>query len=223
MRELLTICPSRSRPERLSKMLKSFNETSLISDLLICLDYDDPLVDEYEETEHTVIIQERMTITNILNKAFKDYPDYKYYHITNDDVVYRTKDWDYRLTEILKIKKGGISYGNDLLSGGANPAHPCIDGRLVRALGWLQMPTLIHLYGDTVWKHIGHSIGKLFYLQDVIIEHETWMNLKADMDEVYKRTNNADMYKKDQEAWKHWLYNNSYEDIQKAIKSLRLL
>jgi len=221
--KLLTICPSRSRPQRLAKMIKSFNETSSISDLIICLDTDDPELDNYKQTEHSYVIQERMSTQEIINKAFKDNPDYDYYHVTNDDVVYKTNGWDERLVDILYKKNGGVSYGNDLLSSGSNPAHPCIDGRLVRALGWIILPTLTHLYGDTVLKQIAISINKLFYLQDVIIEHETWMNLKADMDKTYERTNNSEMYRKDGEAWKHWLYNNSYDDTQKARKALQLL
>jgi len=204
-------------------MIKSFNETSSISDLIICLDTDDPELDNYKQTEHSYVIQERMSTQEIINKAFKDNPDYDYYHVTNDDVVYKTNGWDERLVDILYKKNGGVSYGNDLLSSGSNPAHPCIDGRLVRALGWIILPTLTHLYGDTVLKQIAISINKLFYLQDVIIEHETWMNLKADMDKTYERTNNSEMYRKDGEAWKHWLYNNSYDDTQKARKALQLL
>lgn len=216
---MLTICPSRGRPKILERMIDSFNKTALISDLVIYLDRDDPTLNEYE-IEHEYIIGDRKTTTQIYNKALKDYPDCRFYHLINDDAVYQTEGWDKIFMEKLLEKNGGICYGNDLLSNGALPAFPFIDGRIARALGWLQLPTLNHLYGDNAWKHIGHSLNKLFYMPEVIIEHRTWMNQKAEMDETYKRTNNADMYKQDYEAYHKWLHIESINDIKRIREAL---
>jgi hypothetical protein len=218
---MLTICPSRGRPKILKAMVKSFNKTSHISDLVIYLDEDDPELENYETIiEHEVLIGKRKTTTEIYNQALKDYPDYDFYHLINDDVIYRTEAWDIAFRLKLIQKNGGICYGNDCLSDGVLPAFPCIDSRLARALGWLQLPALNHLYGDNVWKHIGHSLNKLFYMPEIIIEHCTWMNKKAEMDDTYKRTNNAEMYKKDYEAFHYWLHNGGRIDIERARMAL---
>jgi len=76
-------------------------------------------------------------ITEIFNKAFQDNPDFDYYHMSNDDCVYKTHDWDLKLA-----RKGKITYGNDLFQSENLCTFPMIDGDIVRALGWLQMPTL---------------------------------------------------------------------------------
>ena len=48
MKPILTICPSRERPERLKEMIESFIKTSSQSDLVVVLDEDDPCMDKYE-------------------------------------------------------------------------------------------------------------------------------------------------------------------------------
>jgi len=202
-------------------MIESFNKTSNCSDLIIYLDVDDPEIKNYDmNIEHEIIISERKTTTQLINKALEDNPKHDAYHITNDDVIYRTQGWDDKFLVQLILKNGGICYGNDMLSAGALPCFPCIDGRIARALGWLQLPTLNHLYGDNVWKHIGHSLNKLFYMPEIKIEHHTWMNSKAIIDDTYKRTNNADMYKKDYEAFHKWLHGESVNDIRKIREAL---
>lgn len=145
--KILTICPS-IYPHKLVTMMDSFLTT---------------------RSEHTNIrvYYEPGNITEIINKAFRDNPDYDYYHLSNDDVQYKTPNWD-----ILLANKGKISYGNDLFQGESLCTFPMIDGDIVRALGWLQLPTLERYAGDVVFKFIGQQLGILNYVEDVVIEHK---------------------------------------------------
>ncbi len=226
MERILTICPSRGRYLKLDKMLRSFNNTSSDSDIVVAIDFDDPEREQYQKIirSHGVgqKIVHNMTYTQILNKIFNVFPDYQYYHITNDDFVYRTMYWDKEFIEVLREKGYGIAYGNDLYMQKTLPVAPCITGNIVRALDWVQLPTLTHLCGDMVWKSIGEKIKSLHYLKDVIIEHEHpfTQNKEIAEDETFKKTNSKRMYSRDCMAYREWVRNDMYHDIEKIKKAI---
>lgn len=223
MKRILTLCPSRGRPDKLARMYASFKATSTESDIIIRLDDDDPDLDTYKHLGiFETMIGPRMTITQILNDLFSMYSDYDFYHITNDDVIYRTDAWDKRFIEILRRKNGGIAFGNDYLCYGALCVHPCISGNIVRILGWVQLPGLTHLYGDTAWMWIGHNLNKLFYCADVVIEHMHWNNRKAEIDESYKRTNSKEMFQRDEKIFNEWKEKKSAGEIKMLRDGLGL-
>ncbi|MFQ5786499.1 MAG: hypothetical protein ACE5H1_00815 [Thermodesulfobacteriota bacterium] len=173
-------------------MTTSFNQTKTFSDLYITT--------------------QKGSITKLINDAFTKNPDYKYYHITNDDFIYKTTSWDKIIIDKLEFKGGGIAYANDLFSSDL-PTAPFITGDYARVLGWLQLPTLKHLSGDLVWRQIGLGLNRLYYLNEVIIEH------KQEKDGVYEKTNSQEMYKKDGKAFKEWLYTQCPRDIE-AIRHM---
>lgn len=220
MNKNLVICCSRSRPEQLSNMLQSFKDTSVISDIIILLDECDPTLSESIESTHgySYSINKRTTTTELINKSV----DFKYdYHcVTNDDFIYKTAGWDIKLIEAIeKSGKPGIAYGNDLLAGIKIPTTSIISTKIINAVGWLQMPTLRHLYGDSVWQVIGHAIGMMHYRDDVIIEHKHYFAFKSKQDDTYKHTNSKEMYVHDDFMFRQWLTHNAKEDINK-VKSI---
>lgn len=146
--KILTICPS-IYPHKLTNMMDSF------------------IISKSECTEIRIDYEDNGgNITKIFNDIFNKNPDFDYYFMANDDIMFRTLEWDKILA-----KKGRISYGNDTVQGYNLCTFPMIDGDIVRALGWLQLPTLHRYCGDTVWKFIGDNLGILDYYSDVIIEH----------------------------------------------------
>lgn len=142
---ILTICPS-IYPEKLDKMLNSYYTTS--------------------STTNLVINSQVGSITTIFNNLFNKYPDFDFYFMANDDIEFKTKDWDKKLAN-----KGKISYGKDNIEGGHTGNFLMIDGDIVRALGWLQMPMLNRYCGDMCWKHIGKQLNILKYMPEVEIVH----------------------------------------------------
>ena len=215
--KILTICPSRGRPEIAKRMYDSFKSTSNNSLLIFYLDNDDPKLDEYKALLSPLdyLIQERKTTTQIFNDAFKQNPDYEFYHLTNDDCYYITLGWDERVFLLSRDYGEGIFYGNDTMNGQNLCVTPIVSGNIVRALGWLQQPTLTHLYGDRVWFEIGKALNILYYMPDVIIEHRHWNNRKAIMDEGYMRVNSQEMFKVDDAAFKKWIGTEKQTDIER--------
>ena len=215
--KLLVICPTRDRPDKVKDMLCSFKETYNDADIIFLLDQDEPQMKKYKDVlkDEAYCIAPRMPVTDYINQVFEMYPRYKFYSVTNDDFLYLTTHWDEML-----CNKGTISYGDDGMNGARLPTTSVIDGDICRALGWLQMPGLIHLYGDVVWRDIGTTLGILEYHPEVDIEHNHYMNKKADKDETYKFTNSRGMYERDEQAYILWRITDMKDDILKIRRTL---
>src|SRR3990167_848327 len=199
MKEVLTICPS-IRPNRLAEMIRSFENTKSVSDLII------------DNTPGTT--------TSVINRIFKQNPDYQWYHIANDDFIYHTSGWD----KILQ--SDGIGYANDGFLKEGLCTISLINGYWARALGWLQLPTVDFLYGDNVFMSIGQTLGKCYYHPEVYIQHKhmikevfsDYENMKKDLtleDDVYKKTNSKEQYEKDGQAYALWCAYQANSDINK--------
>jgi len=187
----LAICPSLNRPEMLRRMKDSFYAT-------VHGDID------------LKIISDDCTVTECFNRMFKAFPDYDFYHMTNDDVVYKSLGWDNLLA-----KKGTISYGDDGFQGAGLCTFPTIDGDIVRALGYLQQPTLKKYCGDCVWMEIGRYAGCIRYVPDAKLEHHHFVNNKRENDDP----NFWETYTHDKLKLANWVANDSVKEI-KMIRRL---
>lgn len=181
--KILTICPS-IYPEKLEKMMDSFLVT---------------------RSKHTQIIvnYEIKSITKIFNEVFEKNPDYDFYFMANDDIIFNTPLWDLTLAN-----KGKISWAMDGIQNYHLPCFPMIDGDIVRALGWLQMPNLEKYCGDTIWGFMGKECGILNYCPDVEIKHN-WDSKHVDIN-----THVSDM--SEFSKWLPW----SFRDIKKIREVL---
>lgn len=218
MKKILTICPSRERHDRCQKMYDSFKNTSTESDLVIYCDADDPQVDKYASSfNYHLTIGERGSLTQTFNKVFNKFPNYKFYHLTNDDFVYRTEGWDKTFIRTSEEYGHGIFYGNDLLAGEQLPTAPMISGEIIRSLGFLQLPDLKHLCGDVFWLMLGKKLNCLYYHKNVIIEHQHFLKDIKYNDESYKRSNSFEMYEKDNMTIRKWIR----EGMEKHTQQLK--
>lgn len=228
MKKLLTICPTKNRPDKCKTMLTSFNGTAWVSDIVFILDNNERDKAAYKElflySECTCHFMPPSNITKQMNDLLKlkAFQGYEYYHITNDDFVYKTHLWDLKLIDKIESKKGyGIAYGDDTVGGIKLPTAPLISGNIIKALGWIQMPRLTHLYGDSVWKAIGHKLNMLYYCGEVVIEHRHAQKDTKYRDDVYNFTNSQEMYRRDHEAVKEWIANEYNDDIKKIVRAVK--
>lgn len=213
------------------EMIESFYKTSCMSVLKLLLDDNDPQLPEYlkilkdfPNVLYSIGMQKPVTIlindcwNLVKNSSIQD--NVRWLSVTNDDFVYRTNTWDLTMISELRLHGGyGISYGNDLLQGVNMPTTSIVSREIVEELGWLQMPSLTHLFGDNVWQTIGVNCNCLFYHPGIIIEHKHYFAKKALQDEIYLKTNSRAMYDVDQLAFTNWVMNQARMDIRK-VKSL---
>lgn len=213
MKPILTVMPSRGRVEECKRAVDSFFSTSTKSDLIILVDEDDPQLLEYHSIGYLQIAS-RGTITQRINQAFQDKPDYQYYHISNDDVLYHTPQWDLKILQLFDDYGDGIAYGNDLFQGENLCTFPFISGPIAKSIGWLQMPLLNRYCGDLVWKLLGKNLNCLYYYQDIVIEHLHYL--------IGKGNHPVDMeiYQQDKIAFAQWLQKADL-DIWKVRKMVQ--
>ena len=193
------------------------------ADIFVVLDEDDyHNYRKYKNVNYLVGPRpERLGVNEKLNRIanqLKD--DYDYIMWAADDTVVLTPSWDTLLVDAIKDIKHGISYPNDLLQGARLPSNgTCFDTSIVRTLGYLAPPTLLHLFIDNYWRHLGQTLETLRYCEDVKLEHKHYVNKKALVDPIYKAVNAPWMYDHDRNALAAYLKNDFVSDLRKLTVS----
>lgn len=220
MSKILVVVPSRERPKQFLQMIKSLRNTeSQDIDVSLILDSCDPMLDEYLDTcvedVTEYLIFDRDTVTNHINNVYKrNKGRYLYYHLTNDDVIYRTQCWDEIFINRLKEFYRGVAFAEDGFQDGNLPTFPFINAEIVDSLGWLQQPTLNRYFGDTVWGVLADHETALVKCNNVLIEHLTPLRaLSKEQIDVNLKANKQ--YQEDRKAYINWFIKQRPIDIIK--------
>ncbi len=211
---ILAICPTRERVKKCGDMLKGFEDNQSGSiDLLFCIDEDDPQLKGYKallSDDVAYLVQPPMTITEIYNKvAIELLPDYQIYHQANDDFRYRTKNFDKTIVKEFKKSGQGIYYCDDGFWRNELCVAPFITSEVIKATGWLQLPSLKHLCSDLVWQEIGEALSIINYLPSVYIMHDHPETTGIPKDATTLRVNSPEMYRHDKLEFIRWMRNDS--------------
>lgn len=212
MRDLLTIVPTRGRPDNAVRLYNAFHQTAGgESDLLFVLDADDVTIPRYYElvrrpgAELMILsASDQHGLPRALNMAaHANWDRYRCLAFMGDDHLPRTPLWDvtYVRTVLEDLAGAGVVYGNDLIQGPNIPTQVCMSANIPRTLGYLCPPGFRHLFLDNVWKLWGEGIGRLRYLPDVVVEHLHPVAGKAEWDDRYRAVNSDEVHDWDREAW----------------------
>jgi hypothetical protein len=224
MNKSVILLPSRGRSHRIDECLESLLENTVASDIIVCLDEDDAA--SYSRVNgveyHVGPKPTRIGLNEKLNRMLPLIVDkYDYIMWAADDTVAKTHGWDARLVAAIQNIPLGISYPNDLLQGKNLPSNgTCFDSRIPRTLGYLAPPTLFHLYMDNFWRLLGTELGTLVYCEDIILEHNHFVNKKAPLDTTYKTINSQQMYSLDSSAFNDYRDNTFAQDLARLRASL---
>lgn len=230
--KLLTICPSRNRPDKLARMLQSFLDTSNQgTNIIVYVADDDPSIEEYKSMDYSKLIHfgPRRSLVKVLNYISTELiPGVPFYQEINDDHVYRTKNWDEVLIGAIRGNGGwGISCGNDLMTNESweiarHPSGAVISGNIVRTLGHFVLPELDHLFTDTYLRDIAEGIERYYHLTDVIIEHLHPISCKADSDKNYEWVYNPQNYMIAHKHYYKWRKYRKADDIAKLKEAMNV-
>jgi hypothetical protein len=227
MNRMLIVCPTYQRPEMCEDMLKSYIKTKATdprapkgwSDMILGLSANDPCIPEYEALGKKYKVQVMTFNTNsttvIFNEIWKLFKnDYYCFHMTNDDVIYKTEGWDFVFIDVLLQQGGGIVYGDDGFHGAGLCTLPCISNNVLEKTGWLQYSGLDKLFGDAVWMKIGNQVPCIYWHHEMKMEHKHWINGKREQDvtSVEYLTN----YKREEMIYNIWAKNLAQADIEKV-------
>lgn len=195
---LAMIVPSRGRPQNIADLIQAFSATgSTITDLIVAVDDDDPTLDQYRavcarrpSVELAVGPRVRLgpTLNQVAAVAASDDPvghrgGYRWVGFMGDDHRPRTDGWDRTMTDACGIF--GMAYADDLFQRANLPTEIVMTSNIVRALGHMSLPGLVHMFIDNYWLHLGAALDCITYLPDVVVEHVHPAAGKAPLDAGY--------------------------------------
>lgn len=158
--------------------------------------------------------------TRILEPCPPTFVPEPYTHVgfMGDDHRPRTVGWDLLL---MQDAGDGIAYGNDLFQGARLPTSVVMHADIVRALEYMALPALGHLYVDDHWLALGRAMGKITYRDDVVIEHMHPSAGKAPTDDQYRRVNSPERFEADRDAYREHLLAGGFEREVETIRRYR--
>lgn len=120
----------------------------------------------------------------------------------NDDQTYSTRGWDEGFEVAAANVPDGIfvAWCDDGINGGRHAAFPCVSRRWYETLGYFVPEVFSFFFHDTWLFDLGHRIGRLRYLPDVLVKHLHWTHGGVD-DETTRRNRNTGQSVKDRHAW----------------------
>lgn len=219
---IVVITPTRGRPDKARESYETFLSTKRLptTKMVFVVDADDETFNDYVKAGVPMVTYEHEGggMGPPMNAAALDFMDkYDIIGFVGDDHRFRTEEWDQYISEALH--KGGLAYGNDLARRDI-PTAVFISSDIVRTLGWFCLPGAKHLYLDNTWAQLGRSIGRMYYLPSVIIEHAHAFYGKSEMDEGYRRVNHPSMYAHDAKVYEEWNRSGKADEDIEAVKAM---
>ncbi|MFE9855584.1 glycosyltransferase family 2 protein [Streptomyces sp. NPDC005780] len=227
--DLLVIIPTRGRPQAVTALVEAWTDTGATADLLFAVDTDDPELAGYKaeaaklkgDGRFRFVYGKRLRLCGTLNQqAVKASKRHRYLAFMGDDHRPRpaAMPWDARIRECLSGGPG-IVYGNDLLQGEVMATAVAMTSDIVDTLGYMAPPALVHLCLDLCWLDWGQGMGRITYLDDMVIEHLHPANGKAELDAGYEEVNSDAMVSADSAAYYDYRDNGGLEaDLAKLRK-----
>jgi len=181
----MIILPTRGRPDSIRRFMEAYAKTGATAPVLLVTDHDDTSYDALalHPNFKRKVMPPHNGIGECFNAVFAEYPDLEYYGVMADDVVPETPKWDMLLKEA--CLPFSLSWGNDGLQGAKLPTHPHIAGDVVRTLGWIACPGVMHWFVDNMWLDIANALGGGHYLTDVRTPHYHVLSGQASLDDTY--------------------------------------
>ncbi len=240
MIQLVTIVPTRSRPESVEKVTAAWVETGAFdegAELLFVVDHDDPRATDYRQAIRAMAglpgvsaVYEDVwrPLVPKLNRVAAGLALGRYAYalgFAGDDHLPRTEGWVGRYLAALYSAGTGIVYCDDGYQHENIPTQWAMTADVVRTLGRMVPAPVEHLYCDNAVRDLGQGAGCLTYLGDVLIEHMHPVARGADGqpkgadDDQYRRVNGRQQYRRDRAAYVAWRRGTLPEDVS-AVRAL---
>ena len=222
MNSNLVILPTRSRPDSAERCINALKEHSVLSDFVIAID--DDQADLYPRLDGvTYEVNPRLRMNGTLNLVANKYADkYETIFFLGDDHLVQTPNWDEYLSKAIAHKGYGLAYGNDLLQRHQLATAVMMSTNIIRAVGYMAPPKLVHLYMDNYWMILGQRLGTLWYFNNVIVEHLHPVAGKVAWDEQYREANSDEVANKDRMELHRYMEEDFATELEKITTALGL-
>lgn len=185
------LMPTRERPQLVRRFLQSVLETAAHPERIeVVIAVDDDDLESQQITEDRlafkrIIVPRGATMGN-LNRACFDASAGRYVMLINDDVVLRTRGWDLTVAAIYARYPDDVAlvHVNDLLFREKLCTFPIQSRKVCLEIGVCQPDYQRYKIDDDIYAiynmlaYLGHK--RIFYLPEVIFEHENFEQLKRE-------------------------------------------
>lgn len=223
---MLVIVPSRGRPQNIRDLITQWVATDACAVLVVAVDDDDPTLEDYkivvaecDSQRVQLVVGRRLRLAGTLNEVAYERVNrlgmvpMDIIGFMGDDHRPRTPQWDRAILQTFADMGHGVVYGNDLLQGPNLPTAVFMTAGIIKTLGYMVPPGLVHMYLDNTWKEWGLRLDRIFYLPNVIIEHMHPVAGKAEWDERYIEVNAGSQYTADSLAFQNYLTSRIDYDV----------
>jgi hypothetical protein len=194
------LVPTRQRPERLRRMLDSYEATARRgigphTELLLRTDDDDAVTRDFlRANPHTtrVLTGSRHNGYASLSLFFNELAAAATGDVLmlgNDDMVFKTPDWPARILEAANQYPDGLFDIGYRTHNATHYPFATISRRVVEHLGFFWPPQIF--WGDIFWRDVMGAFGRTVMLDDVEIAHE-WVGFDAEPDTVFREANKVE-------------------------------
>lgn len=197
MKNFSLILPTRNRSQQVYRLFESIKQTTLnLENIEVILYADD---DDLESQKISCdafsvvkIVQERGKTMGEITRICYSKSSGKYIMLLNDDVIFRTKDWDNKVLDTFSKFKDEIAlvYGNDLYQGKKMASFPVLSRVVCDLMGGICPSEYKRIFIDVhifdVFKKLQKlGYNRIVYLEDVIFEHLHYDAGKSSIDASY--------------------------------------
>lgn len=204
--------PTRGRPQECQQLIEAMKAANDIPPVAVWIDGDDGYADvpwpSHWSIHHS---PERVEMTAALNGLYALYPDQPFYGFFGDHFRPLT-EW----SKPLEAAAGDwlMAWPSDGISSDKQPAGaPTFGGKLIKALGWICLPTTVHVCTDRVWWFLWKDLGICRHVETARFTR-TWPLGEG---EVIRNFQGRDYNANDMDAYHKWERHHG----QQAIGGIR--
>jgi hypothetical protein len=229
------ICPTRGRPQNAARLIDRWGHAGVCSDLIFCLDDDDPQLPAYQEVMRESRFHRGMVlwVTGPRRSlcGWTDLVAAEYAHLyealmsIGDDHVPETEGFDLKLLDA--CGEGGFAYGDDGITHPPGPEWPerhnlptawMVTTNIVRALGWMCLPGLKHMFCDAVVRDLAEAAGCRHFLPDVKVTHHHHITGRTARDQTY--IDGEASWAADEAAYRAWRRDRLQADAETVREAI---
>lgn len=219
---------TRARPDACEGFITACSKTSLPQNVAVLVDDDKENYKSVKWPDSWKIHYSpgHLELVQATNYLLSLYPGEPFYGFLGDYCRPKTSGWDERLVEAAgdwNIAHTRNNWTNGFRPDGSGKTRIggaiCFGGDLIRELGWVWYPKMVHLFIDCIYEELGERLGLLRYLDDVVVEVDRPETTGRKRDKNHER-----MYKgkrffhADRSAFNDWMCDE-FEETVRRIQS----
>lgn len=216
------LIPTRNRPQAMKEVIAAMQATGDVPECAVMVD--GPRYDiEWPAHWHIHESGGHLEMQRSLNALFRLHPNEPSYGLLSDQSRPQTPGWSSTLEAA--AGSGAIAMSNSTKerfnprTGLRRITSACFGGDLIRAIGWVWLDRVVHLYGDDAWEDIGYALNIVNYIPEVVILALLKRDGEVPVDANHQRRWHGESYMaSDARAFSNW----KAEEFPALIASLEL-